>query len=556
MALVLVVRARVHDFHASLWLDGFVGALAAAALGAALVFGAVAGSGMDTTVVAVDLTYLLADLLLLAFVVGVFAVTGWRPGRSLLLLGAALAAGSVADGFFLYHAVTGTQLESTLMASLWPASALLAGFAAWQPAGGARSPRLGGARLVVVPIGFAALALGVQGYAALVAPVNRLALSLATAALLAAVVRMAASLRENSVLLERSRREALVDPLTGLDNRRKLMLDLRRATHDISEEIPHALMLFDLDGFKQYNDRYGHPAGDALLTRLGDRLAMAVEEGGRAYRLGGDEFCVLAQGAHGDLHELAEGARAALVEDEPGFARGRAAVAHQRYEDGFDQLKRVLDPGDVAYHPFVGSWALSDLVEAAAHLGKRDEAEANLAELESLAIATSGPFLLATLSYAKPLLAPDDEAEELYLAALGSGLENWPCYRTRMLLAYGRWLRRQRRVAESRAPLRAARESADALAFDGLAESARQELRASGESSPRRAPDARDQLTPQELQIGQLAAQGLSNRQIGQRLYLSHRTVGSHLYRMFPKLGITSRAQLGPALAPGGSSPR
>jgi two-component system, cell cycle response regulator len=318
VALVLLVRARVHDFHASLWLDGFVGALAAAALGAALVFGAVAGSGMDTTVVAVDLTYLLADLLLLAFVVGVFAVTGWRPGRSLLVLGAALAAGSVADGFFLYHAVTGTRLESTLMASLWPASALLAGFAAWQPAGGGRSPRLGGARLVIVPIGFAALALGVQGYAALVAPVNRLALSLATAALLAAVVRMAASLRENSVLLERSRREALVDPLTGLDNRRKLMLDLRRATHDISEEIPHALMLFDLDGFKQYNDRYGHPAGDALLTRLGDRLTMAVREGGRAYRLGGDEFCVLAQGAQDDLHELAGRARAALVENEPG----------------------------------------------------------------------------------------------------------------------------------------------------------------------------------------------------------------------------------------------
>jgi two-component system, cell cycle response regulator len=96
------------------------------------------------------------------------------------------------------------------------------------------------------------------------------------------------------------------------------MLDLRRATHDISEEIPHALMLFDLDGFKQYNDRYGHPAGDALLTRLGDRLTMAVEEGGRAYRLGGDEFCVLAQGAHSGLHELAERARAALVEDEPG----------------------------------------------------------------------------------------------------------------------------------------------------------------------------------------------------------------------------------------------
>jgi hypothetical protein len=81
VALVLFVRARVHDFHASVWLDGLVGALAAAALGAALVFGVVAGSEADTRVVAVDLTYLLADLLLLGFVTGAFALTGWRPLR-------------------------------------------------------------------------------------------------------------------------------------------------------------------------------------------------------------------------------------------------------------------------------------------------------------------------------------------------------------------------------------------------------------------------------------------------------------------------------------------
>ena len=80
---------------------------------------------------------------------------------------------------------------------------------------------------------------------------------------------------------------------------------------------------------------------------------------------------------------------------------------------------------------------------------------------------------------------------------------------------------------------------------------ARHELRASGVRSRRRAPDARDELTPQELQIAQLAAEGLSNREIGQRLYLSHRTVGSHLYRVFPKLGVTSRGQLRDALAEG-----
>jgi DNA-binding CsgD family transcriptional regulator len=92
--------------------------------------------------------------------------------------------------------------------------------------------------------------------------------------------------------------------------------------------------------------------------------------------------------------------------------------------------------------------------------------------------------------------------------------------------------------------LRAAREAFDALGAVPWGERARQELRATGESSRRRAPGAWDRLSPQELQIAQLAAEGLSNREIGQQLYLSHRTVGTHLYRVFPKLGITSRSEL------------
>jgi DNA-binding CsgD family transcriptional regulator len=127
-------------------------------------------------------------------------------------------------------------------------------------------------------------------------------------------------------------------------------------------------------------------------------------------------------------------------------------------------------------------------------------------------------------------------------------MARWPLYRARLLLALGQWLRRQRRIAESRAPLRAARDAFDALGVAPWGERARQELRASGESSRRRTPDTRDELTPQELQIAQMAAEGLTNREIGQKLYLSHRTVGSHLYRLFPKLGVTSRAQLATAM--------
>jgi DNA-binding NarL/FixJ family response regulator len=104
-------------------------------------------------------------------------------------------------------------------------------------------------------------------------------------------------------------------------------------------------------------------------------------------------------------------------------------------------------------------------------------------------------------------------------------------------------------MANSRAPLRVALETFEALGVAPWPLRARQELRASGEVRRARTVDARDQLSPQELQIAQLAADGLSNREIGQRLYLSHRTVGAHLYRLFPKLGITSRSQLHAALA-------
>jgi DNA-binding CsgD family transcriptional regulator len=234
------------------------------------------------------------------------------------------------------------------------------------------------------------------------------------------------------------------------------------------------------------------------------------------------------------------------------FVRGRGAVAHQHYTEGLEHHRRTLDPADPVYQPFVGVWGLSDLVEAAAHSGNQGTAEAYIQQLDSLATSTSGSMLRATLGYARPMVADDDAAEALYQAALERDLANWPCYRGRMLLWYGRWLRRQRRVADSRAPLRAARDGFDALAFPALAETARQELRASGETSRHRVPAAWDQLTPQELQIARMAAEGLSNRQIGEQLYISYKTVGYHLNRMFPKLGITSRSQLHAAVTPVG----
>ena len=127
---------------------------------------------------------------------------------------------------------------------------------------------------------------------------------------------------------------------------------------------------------------------------------------------------------------------------------------------------------------------------------------------------------------------------------MGQNLARWPWVRARLELAYGRWLRRQRRVAESRQPLRSAQITFDLIGASSWSEQARSELRAAGERTRAPGLSAQNVLSAQELQIARLAAEGLSNREIGERLYLSPRTIGSHLYRIFPKLEIISRAQL------------
>ena len=175
-----------------------------------------------------------------------------------------------------------------------------------------------------------------------------------------------------------------------------------------------------------------------------------------------------------------------------------------------------------------------------------DEARARVKQVEAASGDTPGTCIAVGLRHARAELAQDpEEAAGRFDEVLGADLTGWPLQRGRLLLAYGQWLRRQRRIADSRAPLRDARDIFDAMGCAAWGDQARRELRASGESSTRRGLAARDQLTAQELQIAQLAAQGLSNRDIAQRLYLSHRTISTHLYRVFPKLG--SRAAVSSA---------
>ena len=142
------------------------------------------------------------------------------------------------------------------------------------------------------------------------------------------------------------------------------------------------------------------------------------------------------------------------------------------------------------------------------------------------------------------VLATESEIEARLREAIRSDMATWPIERNHLLLTYGTWLRRRKRARESRDWLREARDGFERLGARPWAERAREELRAAGERSDLPAADEWDALSPQEIQIASMVIQGLTNREVGERLFLSHRTVGSHLYRMFPKLGINSRSEL------------
>jgi DNA-binding CsgD family transcriptional regulator len=259
-----------------------------------------------------------------------------------------------------------------------------------------------------------------------------------------------------------------------------------------------------------------------------------------------------AEARMGDVERVTLGAQAEGVLAEARHARGIIDLAAGRHDEAYEQLRHLFDPVHPSYHATVGGWAISDFADAAALTDHAEEAAAVIRRLEADAVRMKMPWWRIGVAYGRAVLAAKTgdaaTADSAFTTARALDLEHWPLARARLSLAHGTWLRRQRRVAESRAELRSARDLLDAIGVRYLADRAQQELGASGEATRHRGIDVLDQLTPQELQIARLAAEGLSNRDIGTRLYLSHRTVGSHLYRVFPKLGVTSRGQLHTAL--------
>ena len=321
LTVMLLVRSRLADGRRALWLDGLITAIAVAAVAVGVAWEPVSNAGDLAGTLAIDLSYLVGDLLLLGVAAAALVLMRWRPGRPLAWVAGGLALSALADAFFLYEAAAGLELTTTAPATLWPLGALLIGLGAWQPA--AAAPRLRAGRLasLVTPGAAGALALAVLVYGRF-EPIGEGAAALAVATLVLVLVRVTSGFAENLRLLREAEQQAATDALTGLGNRRALMVDLDQALAEGERGEASALLLFDLDNFKMYNDAFGHPAGDALLARLGTRLADSLAGTARAYRLGGDEFCALVYGDAEAATSAAAIATEALTEHGPGFDVG------------------------------------------------------------------------------------------------------------------------------------------------------------------------------------------------------------------------------------------
>jgi diguanylate cyclase (GGDEF)-like protein len=319
LALALLLRARVAHLDPLAWVDGLIGALAVAGVAAALIFPPVLEAlGGSPFGVGVSLAYPCCDLVLLGMLSGVFAASKGQPQSSWLPIALALLLFGAAD--VVYLSVGGQSTAALTIASVgWPLAFLLLAAASWLPASavGAKPARVERHR-IALPIAMGLVGIGLLAVGSFVW-IGATAIACGVAALAAVLLRLAITFNQNTRMLLVTETKAVTDALTGLANRRRLMTDLEDA---VSASPPRAMVLalYDLDGFKAYNDSFGHPAGDDLLCRLGGQLAAAVKPHGRAYRLGGDEFCILASTKARPAEEICQSAEKALSERGKGFS--------------------------------------------------------------------------------------------------------------------------------------------------------------------------------------------------------------------------------------------
>jgi DNA-binding CsgD family transcriptional regulator/tetratricopeptide (TPR) repeat protein len=241
-----------------------------------------------------------------------------------------------------------------------------------------------------------------------------------------------------------------------------------------------------------------------------------------------------------------------LVASRAWRALGVAALAEGSHFLAFTQLRQLFSDDGVPVHNIFSFLGVADIATAAVRADRRAEGRAVVERAVGNLGGTASPRLAQLIARARGILADPADAGAHFAVALSDPAgEKWPFERAQLRLDYAEWLRRRRRINEAKPELAMAAETFRRLGARSWAQRAEAELRASGiaATSAQRAPDPLTELTPQQRQIVRLAVDGLTNREIGDRLLLSPRTVSSHLYRSFPKLGITDRHQLRDVIA-------
>jgi DNA-binding CsgD family transcriptional regulator/tetratricopeptide (TPR) repeat protein len=314
---------------------------------------------------------------------------------------------------------------------------------------------------------------------------------------------------------------------------------------------------------------------DDFMTGRWDEAQKLADEGLEVARAGGGEWLLTwifnhrkavlsaargdpdtAQALADEILQWAAPRGAGLAETHARHVHVLMALGRADFGDAYRHASAISPPGVLASHVPLALWVAMDLVEAAVRIGRHAEAAAHVTAIRAAGIAALSPRLALLATASEAIAAPDALARGLFDRALAvPGADRFPFDLGRVRLCYGERLRRARATTDSRAQLTAALEIFERLGARPWAARAAGELRAAGPADPGVSRRGRDSLTPQELEIAELAAAGLTNKQIGERLFLSHRTVGAHLYQIFPKLGVTSRAALRDALdslPPGG----
>ncbi|WCB92371.1 hypothetical protein DSM104299_01064 [Baekduia alba] len=373
--IAMVLRRSFVRAPASMWLDGLVAVLTFAAAGIALIYGPVFHEATRSDI-GVQAAYPIGDLAFVVLVIAIVAMSGWRPGARWVLIGTAMLCWFIGDAINLDSVAGGGAIAHGAADVLWCAGFGLLALAPWAAPSAPEGLRVEGARVLLVPAGFSAVALGLLA-ADRITTLNGITAGLALCAVAVALARTGLTLREVQLLAD-ARHESLVDELTGLPSRRQFHRRMDTVLREAEvEDLPFALLIFDLDRFKELNDTLGHGAGDTLLQLIGRRLRAALGRDTLLARLGGDEFAVLLPPGSGRADALRAGNKVVDAIAQPFAIEGLTldvgvSVGIALYPDHAQQDGELLRRADVAMYLAKGAGGGVALYDPTRDLHTRD----------------------------------------------------------------------------------------------------------------------------------------------------------------------------------------